>query len=89
MKIGLISDTHSFLDPNIAEIFASVDEIWHAGDFGTLDVATQLQQLKPFRGVFGNIDAMDVRDVFPEDLWFEVGGLSVLMTHIAGRPWSI
>lgn len=86
MEIGLISDTHSYLDPNIAKIFASVDEIWHAGDFGTLEIATQLQELKPFRGVWGNIDTTDIREAFPEDAWFEIEGTSILMTHIAGRP---
>ena len=86
MEIGLISDTHSFLDPNISKIFESVDEIWHAGDFGTLEVATELEKLKPLRGVFGNIDTEDVRQAFAEDLWIELEGMSVLMTHIAGRP---
>lgn len=86
MEIGLISDTHGFLDPNIPEVFASVDEIWHAGDFGSLEVAHQLQQHKPLRGVYGNIDSAEVREAFAEDLWFEMAGLSVLMTHIAGRP---
>ena len=86
MEIGLISDTHSFLVPNISKIFASVDEIWLAGDFGTMEVATELQKLKPFRGVYGNIDTQDIREAFPEDLTFELEGLTILMTHIAGRP---
>ena len=86
MEIGLISDTHSYLDPNISSIFESVDEIWHAGDFGTLAVARELEQLKPLRGVFGNIDTQDIREAYPEDSWFELEGISFLMTHIAGRP---
>ncbi len=86
IEVGLISDTHGFLDPQVAKAFADVDEIWHAGDFGNLEVATQLEQLKPLRGVFGNIDDLEIRNEYPEDSQFECEGVSVWMTHIAGRP---
>lgn len=86
MEIGIIADTHSFFDPNLPEIFEKVDEIWHAGDFGNLDVANQLAQIKPTKGVYGNIDTEDIREAYPEDLWFEIEGVTVWMTHIAGRP---
>lgn len=85
-EIGVIADTHSFFDPNLPEILADVDEIWHAGDFGNSKVADQLQAIKPTRGVYGNIDTGDVRERFPEDLFFDVERVRVWMTHIAGRP---
>lgn len=86
MQIGLISDTHSYLDPNVFKAFSECDEIWHAGDFGTLEIAQQLGEFKPFRGVYGNIDEEDVREVYPLDLRFECEGVDVWMTHIAGHP---
>lgn len=85
-EIGVIADTHSFFDPNLPEIFADVDEIWHAGDFGDMGVADQLAKIKPLKGVYGNIDTNDLRERFPEDLFFEIEGIEVWMTHIAGRP---
>ena len=84
--IGLISDTHGFLDPQIHDYFADCDEVWHAGDFGSLEVVRDLQEFKPLRGVFGNIDDAQVRDAVPQHLRFDCGELSVWMTHIGGRP---
>lgn len=85
-KIGLLSDTHSYLDPTIFEHFAEVDEVWHAGDIGEAEVADRLEAFKPFRCVFGNIDATDLRRRFPEDLRFTLEGLDVWITHIGGYP---
>lgn len=86
MQVGLISDTHSFLDPVVFEAFKDCDEVWHAGDFGSLDVANQLEAFKPFRGVYGNIDDPAIRDRYPLDLRFDCEGVDVWMTHIAGHP---
>lgn len=86
MKIGLLSDTHSYLDNHIFEYFKDVDEIWHAGDVGNVAIIDQLRKFKPVVGVYGNIDAMDVRMEFPEFSRFEREGVSILMTHIAGKP---
>lgn len=86
MKIGLMSDTHSFLDPKIYEYFKEVNEIWHAGDIGTEGVAQALEKFKPLRAVFGNIDNADIRQRFPENLVWNSDGLSVFMTHIGGYP---
>lgn len=86
MKIGLISDTHSHLDPKVLEYFQSVDEIWHAGDIGEVSVTQQLEQLKPLRAVYGNIDDKNLQALYPEDLWFDCEGLCIWMTHIAGSP---
>lgn len=85
-KIGLISDTHSFLDDAVFKHFADRDEIWHAGDFGTIELADQLAAFKPLKGVYGNIDGKDIRLVYPEHLRFKCEGVDVWMTHIGGYP---
>lgn len=85
-KIGLLSDTHGFLDPKIYTYFAGVDEIWHAGDVGTIDVIDELRKFKPLRGVYGNIDDYSIRKEFPEFLRFKCEEVEILMTHIGGRP---
>lgn len=86
MKIGLLSDTHGFLDPKVADYFRDCDELWHAGDIGDLRIAEQLERFKPLRAVYGNIDDKDIQVRYPEDLFFTCEGLSVWMTHIAGSP---
>lgn len=86
LKIALLSDTHGHLDDSIFKYFEDRDEIWHAGDFGTIEVAQLLQACKPLRGVHGNIDGANIRAKFPEDLWLELEGLKIFITHIAGSP---
>ena len=86
MRIGLLSDTHAFLDNKIYEYFQKVDEIWHAGDIGTIDLADQLESFKPFRAVYGNIDGGELRIRYPEDQIFTVEEVNVWMTHIGGYP---
>jgi putative phosphoesterase len=86
MKIGLISDTHSFLDPKVLDYFKDCDEIWHAGDIGNIEIVHSLKNFKPLRAVYGNIDGKDLQNLFPEDLWFDCEGLTVWMTHIGGAP---
>lgn len=86
MRIGLISDTHGFLDPKVFEYFAEVDQIWHAGDVGTASIIEELGAFKPILGVYGNIDGQDVRQLFPEDQKFDCEGVRVWMTHIGGKP---
>lgn len=85
-RIGLLSDTHGFLDERVFHYFAECDEVWHAGDFGTLEVADRLRAFKPLRGVYGNIDDARIRAEFPEDLRFDCAGVPVFMTHIGGYP---
>ena len=86
MKIGLLSDTHHYLDSAIARHFESCDEIWHAGDFGTIEIARQLEQIAPLVGVYGNIDGQDIRKTYPKNQHFEREGVRVWMTHIGGVP---
>lgn len=85
-RIGLISDTHSFLDDRVFKHFDDCDEIWHAGDFGTIELADQLAAFKPLKGVYGNIDGGALRQTFPEHLRFKCEEVNVLMTHIGGYP---
>ena len=85
-RIGLISDTHGFLDESVFQYFADCDEIWHAGDFGGIELADQLAAFKPLRGVYGNIDGQDVRIVYPEHQFFDCEGMKVWITHIGGYP---
>jgi putative phosphoesterase len=86
LRIGLMSDTHGFVNPKIKKHFAEVDEIWHAGDIGGLDVIDELKSFKPLRIVYGNIDSGEVRRETPEELSFDLEGFKVCITHIAGRP---
>jgi putative phosphoesterase len=86
IKIGLLSDTHDYLDEAVFRHFASCDEIWHAGDFGTAAIADALAEFKPLRGVYGNIDGQDIRSVYPETLVFTCEQVKVLMIHIGGYP---
>jgi putative phosphoesterase len=90
-RIGLISDTHGYLDESVFVHFERCDEIWHAGDFGNIALAEQLQ--KGFngrevkvRGVYGNVDSQDVRSIYPEQLVWKSEEVKVLMTHIGGYP---
>lgn len=85
-KIGVISDTHHYLHPKIFEFFIDCDELWHAGDMGSIEVADKLSAFKPLKAVYGNIDAQDVRQTYPEFNSFEVEDIKVLMTHIGGYP---
>ncbi|MVN77651.1 YfcE family phosphodiesterase [Hymenobacter sp. HMF4947] len=86
-RIGLLSDTHGYLDERITHHLRGADEIWHAGDFGAADVVMELAGLAPvFRGVYGNIDGPEIRGTEPLVQDFEVEGLRVLMTHIGGYP---
>jgi len=85
MKIGLLSDTHSFLDSKVFEYFAGCDEIWHAGDAGH-HVIDPLEKFKPVRAVFGNIDDSDFQHKYPEVLDFKCEQLNILITHIGGVP---
>ncbi|MFW5830683.1 MAG: metallophosphoesterase family protein [Prolixibacteraceae bacterium] len=85
-RIGLLSDTHDFLPERLFFYFEPVDEIWHAGDFGSLEIADRLAAFKPLKGVYGNIDGQDVRTVYPQHQRFMCEEVDVWMTHIGGYP---
>jgi len=85
-RIGLISDTHNYLDESVFKHFENCDEIWHAGDFGTVETAERLKEFKLLKGVYGNIDGYDVRSFYPEKLAWTCEEVNVYMTHIGGHP---
>ena len=85
-RIGVLSDTHGYLDPRVKDYFRDVDEIWHAGDIGSYEVLQALREYKPTRAVFGNMDGGDVRYSLSEFYRFRVEDVNVLMTHIGGYP---
>lgn len=86
MRIGLISDTHGYIDQAYRKYFEVCDEIWHAGDIGQSEVLTYLNSIKPCQAVFGNIDGHNVRAVTHEHLLLNVNECKTLMIHIAGKP---
>ena len=83
-RIGLLSDTHAWWDERYAHYFESCDEIWHAGDIGSLDVARKLEAIKPLRAVYGNIDGQEIRTIYPQHQRFTIEGADVWITHIGG-----
>ena len=90
-RIGLISDTHGYLDDAVMKHFEDCDEIWHAGDFGSISIAEKLVdgRKRPanfLKGVYGNIDGQDVRTKYPEQLVWFCEEVKVLMIHIGGYP---
>jgi uncharacterized protein len=87
-RIGLLSDTHGYIDDAVIKHLCSCDEIWHAGDFGTISIAEELINKTglPLKGVYGNIDGYDVRSVYPEKLIFKCEEVNVFMKHIGGYP---
>jgi uncharacterized protein len=85
-RICLLSDTHGYIAPDLEPYLNECDEIWHAGDIGTIETADTLAQIKPLRAVYGNIDNHIVRSAYPLDNIFDCEGVSVWMTHIGGYP---
>lgn len=85
-RIGLLSDTHSYWDDKYLKYFEECDEIWHAGDIGSVEVAERLAAFRPFRAVYGNIDGQEIRKLYPQINRFTVDGAEVLMKHIGGYP---
>jgi len=88
VKIGLISDTHGFLDDKAMLALKDVDEIWHAGDIGSLEITDKLKEIAPVRAVYGNIDNHIVRSEWPEYTVQDCDGNRFLMIHIANRLGS-
>lgn len=86
IRIGLLSDTHGFYDPRIAEHFSECNEIWHAGDVGDFDVIKMLSRISPVIAVYGNIDGTSIRSRFPGHQRHEREGVDIWMTHIGGYP---
>ncbi len=86
MRIGILSDTHGWLDAAVYEHFTDCDEIWHAGDIGSVDVLYELETFKPLRAVYGNCDGHEIRIATKEHLCFMAGDKKVMLIHIGGYP---
>ena len=86
LRIALLSDTHNYLDPKLFKYFEECDQIWHAGDIGTVAIAKELSSIKPLIAVYGNIDGTDVRKEYPKNQHFMCEQVPVFMTHIGGYP---
>lgn len=85
-RIGLLSDTHSWIYPGIINFFSACDEIWHAGDIGNLTALEYLEKFKPLKAVYGNIDGANIRLCCPEVRVFFCEDVKVVMKHIGGYP---
>ncbi len=85
-RIGIISDTHSYWDDKYLKYFEECDEIWHAGDIGSMEVAEKLAAFRTFRAVYGNCDGGDLRTIYREILRWKCEDVDVLMKHIGGYP---
>ncbi|MBN1416469.1 MAG: metallophosphoesterase family protein [Bacteroidales bacterium] len=86
IRIALLSDTHGYLDERFIRHINECDEIWHAGDIGTEEVAFQLLALKPMRAVHGNVDGRILRAQYPLDQRFVMENVDVWIRHIGGYP---
>lgn len=82
MKIGVISDTHDYIQPKVYEVFSDVELILHAGDIGTEDVITSLEALAPVRAIHGNVDGFPLSTRYPEELRLSISGVNILVLHI-------
>ena len=85
-KIGLLSDTHSWIYPGIYKFLSECNEVWHVGDIGNFDTFKELENFKPLKAVYGNIDGGDIRLCCPEVLVFFCEEVKVVMKHIGGYP---
>lgn len=85
-KILLLSDTHGYLDEPICSHAAEADEIWHAGDIGSIEVYNKLAAIKPVKAVYGNIDGREIRNVCPQNQIFTCEKKKIWLTHIGGYP---
>ena len=85
-RIGLLSDTHGYWDERYLKYFEPCDQIWHAGDIGSMEIVERLEAFRPLKAVYGNIDGQDMRRLFPETARFTVDGADVLMKHNGGYP---
>jgi len=86
-RIGLLSDTHGYFEPKMAKYLEACDEIWHAGDIGSLTITDKLAEIAPVKAVYGNIDGHLIRQEFKLDERFFCEGVDVWLTHIGGKPY--
>ncbi len=85
-RIGILSDTHGWLNPKVFDFFKHCDEIWHAGDIGSTDIIDELNLIAPVKAVLGNCDDWDVRRITSEIMIFPCEEHKVMLKHIVGYP---
>jgi uncharacterized protein len=81
MRLGVISDTHGLLRPEVYDAFVRVDHILHAGDIGSLEILAELEALAPVTAVYGNTDGFEVRERVPQVARIELDGFDIIVTH--------
>lgn len=81
MRLGIISDTHNLLRPEVLEVFSQVDHILHGGDVGDADILVQLEALAPVTAVYGNTDGSSMRHRLPKVAQVELDGFDIVVTH--------
>jgi putative phosphoesterase len=86
MMVGVISDTHGYFDNKLKRFLENVDEIWHAGDIGSLLLAEEIALFKPLFAVHGNIDDRETVSVYPKFLDLQREKLRIIISHITGYP---
>lgn len=81
MRLGIISDTHNVLRPEVLEVFSQVDHILHGGDVGDADILMQLEAVAPVTAVFGNTDGLEMRSKLPKVAQVQLDGFDIVVTH--------
>lgn len=81
MRLGVISDTHGLLRPEVFHAFDGVDQILHAGDVGSRDLLTELETLAPVTAVYGNTDGSELRSTLPRVATLQLDGFDIVVTH--------
>jgi len=81
VRLGVISDTHGLLRPEVFDVFAEVDHILHAGDVGQPAILDELGTIAPVTAVYGNTDGGDIRDRLPQVATIELDGFTIVVTH--------
>ena len=94
MRLGVISDTHGLLRPEVFDVFEGVDQILHAGDVGPLELLNELKEIAPVTAVYGNTDGSDVRTTLRRVAAIELDGFHIVVTHgdqfgRGVRPWQL
>jgi len=81
VRLGILSDTHGLLRPEVLEVFAAVDHILHAGDVGKAEILVELRALAPVTAAFGNTDGMELRGELPQVAQVQLDGFEIVVTH--------
>jgi uncharacterized protein len=81
MRLGVISDTHGLLRPEVYDAFVRVDHILHAGDIGSLEILAELEALAAVTAVYGNTDGVEIRQRVPQVARIELDGFDIVVTH--------